>query len=194
MKRLHVIILSVVTVLATAAIAYASGGDAHGGGEAHALPWGNYFYRVVNLLIFLFIIWKFAGDKIGALVGGRRKQIQVDLDDLQARKAEAEAKLTEVEASIANLDAEKQAILDQAKEQGEALKVAIIEKAESDAEIIKATAKRSAENEAKGAIDALRAEMAELVIEAATKSLEEKLSEQDHEKLVDEYLEKVVLN
>ena len=193
MKRLHVIILSVISVLAFAAVAYASG-DAHGGGEAHALPWGNYIARLINLAIFLFIIWKFAGDKIGALVGGRRKQIQSDLDELQSRKAEAEAKLSEVEASIANLDAEKQAILNQAKEQGEALKAAIIEKAEADAEVIKETAKRSAENEAKGAIDALRAEMAEQVIEAATKSLEEKLSEQDHEKLVDEYLEKVVLN
>ena len=40
----------------------------------------------------------------------------------------------------------------------------------------------------------VRGEIADQVIEQATKIVREKLTEQDHERLVDEYLTKVVLN
>ncbi len=89
---------------------------------------------------------------------------------------------------------EKQQILDDAKAQGETLKVAIIEKAKKDAEALTEQAKRTASNEAAAAIQTIRGEMADMVIEAAEKIVAEKLSAEDHDKLVDDYLTKVVLN
>jgi len=89
---------------------------------------------------------------------------------------------------------DRDSILDQAKEQGEALKQSIIQKAEADAEALRAQAKRTAENEAKAALEGMRAQMADMVVEAARKMIEDKLTDQDQEKLVDEYLTKVVLN
>lgn len=166
----------------------------HQEGEHHGVPWMNFILRLVNFAIFIGIIWYAAGKKIAAFFGGRRKQIKEDLDDLAARQAEAEKKLKGVETSIANLEQEKKAILDQAREQGEALKQAIIQKANADAEALKAQAQRTAANEAKAALDTMRAQMAEMVVDAAKKMIQDKLSEQDHEKLVDEYLTKVVLN
>lgn len=164
------------------------------GGEAHGVPWWNFIFRVVNFVLVLSILWWAAGKKIVGFFGGRRRQIKEDLDDLSARQAEAQKKLKDVERSIANLEQEKQAILDQAKTQGEALKAAIIAKAGHDAEAITAQAKRTAENEAKAALDKMRGEMAELVVEAAQKLVKSKLTEKDHDKLVDDYLTKVVLN
>ncbi len=169
-------------------------GEAAGHGESHALPWGNYIGRVINLIIVIGIIWYAAGKKIKVFFGGRRKQIKQDLEDLEARKNEAAKKLKDVEQSIANLSQEKQSILDEAKKQGDALKEAIIEKAKKDAIQLTEQAKRSAEFEAKAAVDDLRAQMADLVVEAAIKLVQDKLSDKDHEKLVDEYLTKVVLN
>ncbi|MEF2144634.1 MAG: ATP synthase F0 subunit B [Desulfovibrionaceae bacterium] len=203
-RRFALWTLVVVCVLAFAGIALATGhgaGEAaeaaHGEaahGEAHGIPWDNFIYRVINLVIFIGIIWWAAGSKLKALFGGRRKEIQVELDNLEARKAEAEERLKNVERGIANLAQEKQKILDDARAQGENLKQAIIQKAEKDAAALKEQAKRTAENEAKGALDAMRADMAELVAEAAAKMVKDKLSSQDHERLVDEYLTKVVLN
>ncbi len=164
------------------------------GAEHHGVPWMNFILRVVNFIIFVGIIWWAAGKKIVAFFGGRRKQIKEDLDDLSSRQAEAEKKLKGVESSIANLEQEKKAILEQAQQQGEALKQAIIDKAKADAEALKAQAQRTAANEAKAALDTMRAQMADLVVEAARKMIEDKLTEKDHEKLVDEYLTKVVLN
>lgn len=189
MKRFINTCAAVLFVLALAGLAHASG-DA---GE-HGLPWGNYLLRVVNFAIFVGIIWYLAGKKIASFFGGRRNQIKKDLDDLEVRQNEAAKRLKDVEQSIANLDAERKALLDEARAQGEALKAAIIEKARKDSEQIKAQARMSSENESKAAVDALRAQMADLIVEAATKIVSEKLSAQDHERLVDEYLTKVVLN
>ncbi len=188
MKRVQVILAVAVCLLAGTAVAHASGGEVTGD-----QLW-NYLWRVINFIIVVGIIWKLAGSKIKDLLSGRQQEIKQNLDDLQVRQAEAERKLKEVETSIANLEQEKQAILAEAKSQGEALKVAIEEKALSDAEMIREQAKKTAANEALGAVESMRAEVAEMVVQAAEKIVQEKLSDADHDKLVDEYLTKVVLN
>lgn len=190
MKVARHTVLTLIGVLAFTALAYASGG-----GEAHeGLPWANFGWRILNFVIFIFLLYKFAGAKAVAFFGGRRSQIKKDLDELQERKAEAEKKLASVESGIRNLEQEKAAILAEAKTQGEAIKAAIIEKAQKDALAMQAQAVTSAENEARAAFDRVRGEIADQVIEQATKIVREKLTEQDHERLVDEYLTKVVLN
>jgi len=185
-------VLTLIGVLAFAALAYASGGEA--GEAAEPLPWGNFGFRILNFVIFIYLLYRFAGAKAAAFFGGRREQIRKDLEDLEIRKAEAAKKLQDVEASIRNLEQEKAAILAEAKTQGEAIKAAILAKAERDAALLTAQAKTSAENEARAAFDRVRGEIADLVIEQATKIVREKLSDKDHEQLVDEYLTKVVLN
>ncbi|WP_319779565.1 F0F1 ATP synthase subunit B [Maridesulfovibrio sp.] len=178
-----------LSVLLAAGAAYASG---HGG-EAHEIPWANFGWRVLNLILVLGVLYKFAGDKIAALFKGRQAGIKQELNDLQSRKEAAEKKLRDVESSIANLEQEKESILSEARTQGEAMKAAIIQKAEQTAEQIKAQATVSAEQEVNIALDEMRAEMADKVIEAAEKIVKSKLTKAQHETLVDEYLTKVVL-
>jgi len=179
-------------VIASVAFANAPEGGQHSVITAENLK--NFGLRLANFVIFAFLLYKFAGSKIKDFFVGRRDGIKQDLDSLQTRQAEAEKKLKEVEAGIANMAKEKEAILAQAKEQGEALKAAIIEKAKKDAVALTEQAKRTASNEAQAAIDRIRCELADMVAAAAEKVVAEKLSAEDHDKLVDEYLTKVVLN
>lgn len=182
-------ILAAALVLC-ASVAMAS----EGGGGAHHLDWWNFFLRVVNFVIFAAILWKFGGKKAVEFFGGRRKQIETQLHDLDERKHKAEARLAEVEKSIANLAAEKAKVLDEYRAQGEALKAAIIDKAEKDAAKIRAQAETGAAQEGVYKLRELRAEIAELVVEAAEKILQEKLTAEEQAKLIDKYLTKVVLN
>lgn len=193
MKVARHTVLSLIGVLAFAAVAYASDGEAahHG---IDAATWKNFAFRIVNFIIFIFLIYKFGGAKIAAFFGGRRAQIRKDLEDLEVRQVEAEKKLKDVETGIRNLEQEKAAILAEAKTQGEAIKASIIEKAQKDAAQMQVQARNSAENEARAAFDRVRGEIADQVIEQATKIVREKLTDKDHERLVDEYLTKVVLN
>ena len=176
--------------MATVALA----NEGAGGHEAAEMDWKDLIFRLINFAIFVGIIYKFAGKKIAELFRGRREQIESQLSDFTARRQEAEARLKDVEASIANLEAERAKILDEYKAQGESLKAAIIEKAEKDAAKIVETAGTTAAQERRTAEKRIRAEVADLVVEAAEKMLVDKLGKEEHEKLVDEYLTKVVLN
>jgi len=192
LKRFNVFFAVLVAALAISSVAFASAEGGHGVFTAENVK--NYALRIVNFAIFFALLYKFAGAKVKDFFVGRRDQIKQDLDSLQTRQAEAEKKLKEVEAGIANMAAEKAQIIAEAKKQGDALKEAIIAKAHKDAEVLKEQAKRTASNEAHAAIETIRAEMADMVIAAAEKIVAEKLSAEDHDKLVDDYLTKVVLN
>lgn len=181
-----------LTALAVSSVAFANAEGGHALFTAENVK--NYGLRILNFIIFAYLLYKFAGAKVKDFFVGRRDGIKQDLDNLQSRQADAEKKLREVEASIANMAQEKQQILDDATAQGETIKAAIIEKAKKDAEAMTEQAKRTASNEAQAAINTIRAEMADMVIEAAEKIVAEKLSAEDHDKLVDDYLTKVVLN
>lgn len=189
MKGLKFIIAAAMVLVATVALA-----AEHAEGGHPGINWSDLIFRLINFAIFVAVIWKFAGKKVAELFRGRREQIETQLSDFTVRRQEAEARLKDVEASIANLEAERAKVLEEYKAQGESLKKAIIEKAEADAAKIVATAEATSAQERRSAEKRIRAEVAELVIDAAEKMLAEKLGQEEHEKLVDEYLTKVVLN
>lgn len=191
MKKISPVLLATLAVLTAVGVAFASEGGGH---EAHGPSWTNLLFRIVNFVLFVGLIYKLAGQKIKNFFGGRRYQIESELADLARRRTEAEAKLAEVEQGIANLASEREAILADYRAQGEALKDSIVARAEKMAEQVKTQAKLSATQEAKLAMDEIRAEAADLVVDAAEKLLRKKLKKEDHEKLVDDYLTKVVLH
>ncbi len=189
MKKFKTVGLVTAALVLCAAIAFASEGD--GGGHN---KWLDLLYRFINFGIVAFLLYKFAGKRVADMLTGRTKQIEADLSDLDERKEDAEKRLLEVEASIANLEAEKAKILADAKAQGETMRQSIIEKAEAQALQIKAQAEVSAAQEAKLAVDAIRGELAEKIAAAAEDLVKSQLKKKDHEDLVNEYLKKVVLN
>lgn len=154
----------------------------------------NFILRCVNFALVIGVIWWAAGKKIANTFSGRKLGIENQLADLEERKVSAQKRLTDVEHSIANLESEKAQILADYKSQGEALKASIVRAAEEQAERIKAQALLSAEQEAKMAMDALRVQMADKIIEAAQDVLAKKLTAEVQDKLVDDALGKVVLN
>lgn len=187
MKFLKRLLPAMLIVLAMASMAHASGGGASEDAFTTIM-------RVVNFIIFVGLLYKFAGKTIAQAFGGRRKQIETQLGDLDTRKKEAEQKLAEVEKSIADIATEREKILAEATAQGEALKAGIIESAHAAAERIKEQAKLTAANERKAALKDIRAEVADMVVEAAEKVLAGKLTAEEHDKLINDYLTKVVLN
>jgi len=182
----------VLAVLLFAGVVWASG---HGSEEASsAAAWKDFFWRCVNFALFLAIIYKLAGSKIKDFFGGRTKDIESKFQTLEKRRREAEQNLKQVEARIANLQQEREEILAEAKRQGEAIKNAIIEKAYKDAEEIKKQAEIKAQQEFEQAIEMIRAEMADKIIESAEKIILSRLGVKEQEQLIDKYLTKVVLN
>ena len=101
--------------------------------------------------------------------------------------------MAEYKTKIASLASEKEQILAQYKVQGEAAKKRILEEAETYAEKLETQAKRNIESEFKSARAELKAEIMAEAFEKAEALIQEKISGDDQEKLVDDYLEKVVV-
>lgn len=172
-------------VLLTATNAYAADGE---------LRWGDFGWRVLNLVVFVAILWKFAGKIIVNFLTGRREGIRQELDSLEAGRIAARKRLAEIEEGIGNLEVERKAILDESRAQAQVSKEAIIQEAHKQAAQILEQARRTAENEGRAVLAQVRETIAEEIIEAATTVLESKLDAGKHDKLINNSLTKVVLN
>lgn len=185
-KRLTQIFLVALVFGFGATAAWASG-------ESHEPRWGDFAWRVANLILFCAILWYFTGKIIKSFFKNRRQTIVDTLDDLEKRRAEAKEKLAEIETRIANLEAERKSILDESRAQAERLRAGIVEDAKRQADQIVDQAKRAAENENRAMLDQVRAAVADEIVEAAGKALRGKLTDDDHQKLISNALDKVSL-
>jgi F-type H+-transporting ATPase subunit b len=188
-----------VVALAIAALLLFGGSAAYavsegGGHDEHgAKGWvATDTYRVMNfsvLAIALFLVLK---KPVSNALSGRIQGIKEQLEDLEEKKKAAEAKLVEYDAKMATLDQEAQALLDEYAKQGEAAKARILEEAETAAKKLKEQASKNIEAEFAQAKAELKAEIVEKALAKAEVIIRAKINSDDQDKLVDEYLEKVV--
>lgn len=172
-------------VLMTAGTAFAAEGE---------MRWADFGWRVLNIVIFVAVLWKFTGKLITNFLAGRREGIQNELDDLETRRVEARKGLAEIERRIANLEDERAAILEESRMQAQAAREGILAEARRQADQILEQARRTAENEGRAMLAEVRAQIADEIADAAEKALESKLDAAKHDKLIDNSLTKVVLN
>lgn len=162
----------------------------HGEGSPGWLPTDT--YRVMNfavLFVGLFLILK---KPVAHALEGRIKGIQEDLTSLEEKKKIAEAKLAEYNAKMAALEEETEVLLAEYVKQGEDARARILKEAEAAAEKLKEQAGKNIEHEFLQAKAALREEVVEKALDRAEAIIRQKINSEDQEKLVDEYLEKVV--
>ncbi len=151
-------------------------------------------WRTVNFLVFAGILGYLLVKKfpIKDFFARRSQEIAQSLSELEAKKAAAAQALREAEARLAQVAAEREQIIRQFVEEGELEKAKIIQKAEMVASRIKEMAALSIAQETKKAAQQLKQEVALQATELAEKLIKEKITPADQQRLVDEYLEKVV--
>ena len=185
---LPVAVAAVVAVIGVLGAADALAGDNHGEPR-----WGDFGWRVLNFVIFIGILWYFVGGLAVKYFRGRRQGIRETLDNLEDRRRSASEHLAIVEKRIAGLNREREAILQESRQQAQALKDGIIADAERQAAQIVAQAKSVAESEGRAVLAEVRGVIADEIVSAAEKILSVRLDEAAHEKLIDNSLNKVVL-
>jgi F-type H+-transporting ATPase subunit b len=149
-------------------------------------------YRVMNfavLAIGLFLVLK---KPLSQALSGRIQGIKAQLEELEEKKKAAETRLVAYDAKMAELDKEAEALLAEYVKQGEDAKARILKEAEAAAEKLKEQASKNIEYEFMQAKAELKAEIVAKALAKAETIIKEKINSEDQEKLVDEYLEKVV--
>lgn len=182
---------AVLMFLALASIAVASTGEGHEVLEAkHWTP--NDWYRVMNFTVLMVALFFAVRKPVAEALNGRIAAIKKQLEELEAKKNDAARTLADYEKKIATLDDEVALILAQYNEQGEAAKQRILDAAASSAEKLKEQARRNIENEFNAAKLKLQAEIMTSALEKAEELVKKSISTDDQDRLIDDYLKKVV--
>jgi F-type H+-transporting ATPase subunit b len=183
---------SVVTALGivlVAAVAWAAGG---GEEVDHKAMFIDFAWRILNFVVLLYILYKLMWKKMKSFFAGRREGIQASLEEAEVVKADAEKKFKEYDEKIKKAEEEIQGISAMIKAQGEEEKKRIIVDAERASVKMKEDAKARMEQELKKAKNELRLEASELAVQMAEDILKKKVTKEDHEGMVREYLDRMV--
>ncbi|MBW2621733.1 MAG: F0F1 ATP synthase subunit B [Deltaproteobacteria bacterium] len=166
--------------------------EGHGGISAEKV-W-DLVYRTMNFLAVVIILFFVLRKPLGRFFSNRREEIAETLADLEKMKGEAEESYAKLEARLAEIEAERDSILAEYIADGEKEKEKIIANAEDMSSRIQTQAEKAIAQEIKKAKDALKREIAELSASMAEELVKDNISDQDQERLVEEYLDKVVTN
>lgn len=148
----------------------------------------NVIWHSVNLILLIgLIVWK-AKAPIGKALKDRAASVASEIEDARKLHDEAHARLDEYEAKLKDLDAQRQTILDEYRQQGEAEKAKLIDEGVAEAQRLRTEAERSAEHELRQAKRKLETELVERAVDAATKMISEKITAADRQRLTADYL------
>jgi F-type H+-transporting ATPase subunit b len=171
-----------------AAASEAAGG--HGGMDPAKIS--DFIWRTFNFLVFAGIMIKLLAKPAKEFFVKRSQDIAQNLDDLEAKKVAAAQAVQEAEAKLAEVAAEREKILQRYIAEGEAEKAKILEKANQVAARIKEMASLTIQQESKKAAQELKQEVVALATQLSEDLIKEKITPADQQKLVEEYLNKVV--
>lgn len=167
-----------------------SGGEGEGGGTK---GWINTdTYRVMNFAVLaiglIILLRKPASNALDDRIKGIREQ----LNDLETKKLDAEKNLAQYNERLSLLDKEAEKIVAEYIKQGNEAKKRILDAAGDAALKLEEQARRNIEHEFKQARSMLKEEVVEKALVMAEEIIKRNITGKDQEKLVSEYLEKVV--
>ena len=190
MKRNSIMMFIILAALLFFFVGVALGSS---GGEHGTKGWvATDTYRVMNFSVLFLGLFFLLRKPIAQFFGARIKGIEDQLSELETKKKDAKQKLEEYTAKLAQLDQEGKKIVDDYIRQGNEAKERILKEAESVADKLKEQALRNIDYEINQAKLRLQEEVLGKAIVKAEEIIKNEITIEDHDRLVDEYLKKVV--
>ncbi|HEV7902767.1 MAG TPA: ATP synthase F0 subunit B [Pyrinomonadaceae bacterium] len=154
--------------------------------------WYNYpgweVWKFVNLLLFVGVLIFLLRRPIGASMVARRDAIRQELMRAQEERRAALAKLEEVEARLARLDAEVETVRAQAKREAEAERESITRSTAEETRRLREQAQREIESAGKAARQDLRRYAAEQSVRLAEDLIRRDIRAEDDSRLMQDYI------
>ena len=181
-------LLSVLGPAASAGVvAAAEEAAAEGGGLAI-----NFFWIVVaslNFLLFALILYFAFGKQVSGMLAARRERIEQGIRDAEQAKRDRESAETERLAALTEARREANDILARAQKVAQETRDADIAATREELERMRVRATEEIDAEKSRALADLRAEVADLALQAAGRVVGETMTDQRQRRLVEEFLE-----
>ncbi|WP_019414228.1 F0F1 ATP synthase subunit B [Paenisporosarcina sp. TG20] len=159
-------------------------------GEVKFLNTGDIFATLIIFIILMVLLKKFAWGPLMGIMKQREELIASEIEATENSRLESEKLLEEQRALLKEARTEAQAIVENAKKQGEVQRGEILTVAQAEANRLKESAVREIETEKDNAIAAVRGQVVSLSILAASKVLGKQISEEDNRALIEETIAK----
>lgn len=156
--------------------------------EGLGINLGYLISQMVNFLLLLVILWIFLYKPIVRLLDRRREKIKTDLEEAERARSQAEGARQQYEKQLEEAKEERRSILAQAREQAEKMREEVLETARAEARELLAKAEEETEALRRQALAGAQDEIADLAIAAASKVVGESLDEEDHRRLIREFI------
>ena len=186
-KRMAVMTTLLWAAMATVAIASSGGGHEVDSGVVLK----DFLWRCLNFAILFGALAYIVSKPVRNGLAARREGVEKALADAENARREAEARFAEYDVKLSRAAAEIAEIASGIRREGEVERDRILANAREMAEKIKIEAERAAENEVVRARTELRREAARLAIGLAEELLKKNFTGEDHDRLVNEYMQKV---
>ena len=184
----------IVVLVVTLSIVFCLGVvSASSGGESEAKGWvSTDTYRVMNFAVLAIALFLLIRKPASNALDDRIKGIKDQLSELEAKKKDAEKNLEEYNEKFSLLEQEAEKLVEEYIRQGNEAKARILEEAKLSADKLEEQAHRNIEHEFKQAKLKLQKDILEKALVKAETLITDKITAEDQDKLVDEYLDKVV--
>jgi F-type H+-transporting ATPase subunit b len=170
---------------------WAFAAEGHGGGSDGGKLW-DLVWRIINFLILAGFLVYLLRIPFKNFLNQRQQSIKESLEKAEEARQEAGKRAGEIDQKLAKASKEIEEIVKMLADQGDIEKKKILENARQEAERLKQQARFMADQEVKKARVMLRKEAVDLAANMAEALLKEKITDSDHKRLVEEYVEKVV--
>ena len=184
------VILAVFLFCFVGTVAASSEGE--GGHEAHKGWIATDTYRVMNFTVLVVGLFFLLRKPVSQALDSRIKGIKDQLSELEAKKKDAEKELAKYTERLSHLEQEAEKHIEEYIRQGNEAKARIIDEAKKTVEKLEEQARRNIEHEFKQAKIKLQQDILEKALVNAETLIKSNITTQDQDKLVDEYLKKVV--
>ncbi len=154
------------------------------------VPW-TFVAQICNLFIQMYLIKRFLFKPVNDMLEKRRALADAQIREAEQAKADADAIKTEYEQNMKEAKEKANEILITAQKTAALQSEEMLKEATAQAAALKSKAESDIAQEKRKAVNEIKDEIGGMAVEIAGKVIEREISEEDHAKLIDEFIANV---
>lgn len=154
------------------------------------VPW-TFVAQICNLFIQVYLIKRFLFKPVNEMLEKRKALADAQIREAEKAKVDADAIKTEYEQNMKEAKEKANEILTTAQRTAALQSEEVLKEAASQAAALKSKAESDIAQEKRKAVNEIKDEIGGMAVEIAGKVIEREISEEDHTKLIDEFIANV---
>jgi F-type H+-transporting ATPase subunit b len=155
------------------------------------LQWGQIVTQIIGFLLAVYLLKRYAWGSLLGFIEKRRETITSSFDEINRKMAEADAQKSRFDAELDRIEDTRRVKIQEAARDANKLAADIKEEARKDAVLTREKTQQEIALELDKANAILRDRMVDAVILSAEKVIKERLDQEKHRKLINDFLDEL---